>query len=759
MPAEPPGPLPTGARRLMPGLPARPLRRWFRRLAPAFVLSLSVSATAAEPSLTPWADASPEFAEALRHARANRTDAAVAAIERLRSRPGDADVPPPAALDYVLGRILEESGRSEAALARFEAAAASPLGDSARFRAGRLLLARGDVAAARAAFGGISPGSDSFVEGRLLLADVLVREARFEAARVVADDLLQDDLPPAARLGARLARVAALAAAGERERARVEAFLAWLHAPDASGTARAARVLASLDAAPGPAHAWLRDVIQARGQSLQRLAKQARRSPSRLAKIDPGLPALIEGVAARSKRPSRDRAVTLLEQAVARAVNPEVRDYAVFSLGRALVLVDREDEASTAFLSLWDVPVRGPFAAEAGFEAARSATRLKQGERATALLEQVATEHPEGAFAARIRWELVLAELVAGNDAGALARIDGALARLDRGGGLVFGSVERLRYFRGVVLARLGHDDAAGRDLRRVARGDPWSYYGVMAASRLGNGTSGGVVVDADATGGGLSPEAIGPVWLWRLGYREEARAQLAARARLGVLDAPAVRILARMNGRRRHAPSQRDLLRGPIEAADAVRFQEHHPRPFLEEVDKAARATGVDPALIYAVMRVESGFAPRARSPAGAIGLMQVLRATARRVAAVSLGNRGLANALGRPSANVLIGSALLRELDGLFRGHLPLMLAGYHAGSGAARRFHRHFGHLPTDVFVEMLPYAQTTRYIRRVLGLAAGYRALYDDADRGPLRLPDSLPETLGPFLQRPIVVPGA
>jgi soluble lytic murein transglycosylase len=767
-----------------PGVP-RPSVRPSGRGAIALAACVATLATAgmarAQSTVAPWTRTVPAFAEAQRQARAGRPDAAVALLDGLRDGGPDADVPPPPALDYAAGRILDEAGRPDEALARYRAAAASPLADAALFRSGRLRLARGDVAGARADLGAVSPASDAFVPARLLLADSLVREGRFAAARVVADDLLQDDLSGTALFGARMARVAALAASGATARAASEAFLAWLHAPGRREAADASSTLAALGAAPTPAHATLRDLVQAHGRALEAMARQARRGSKRLARQDPGLPALIQGVAARSARRTRERAVTLLEQAVERAADARVRGYAMLSLGRALVAVDRDEDALARFLALRDAEPDGPFAAGAIFDASRCATRLGDTRQATALLERLAREHPEGGLLARVRWELVLSELVAGRDAAALDRLDAALVRLDRGDGVAFGAVERLRYFRGVVLERLGRPVEARADLERVARGDPWSYYGVLAAGRLGRGDAGRTVRPDPAVGRWPGPlpdtrpsqdalsaadvaasGAAGPVWLWRLGFVDEARAQLAARARLGLLDEAGTRLRARMDALGRGpagAMAAHDAIRGAYDPDDPAPFVAAHPRPYADAVEAAARETGVDPALVYAVMRVESRFQSRARSPAGAVGLMQVLRSTARRVASVALGDRRIASRVARPAQNVRIGAALLGALDGHFRGHLPLVLVGYHAGSGAARRFHRVFGHLPTDVFVEVLPYAQTTRYIRRVIGLAAAYRALYDDGTRGPVRVAPALPDGLGPFLERPAGVPGA
>ena len=99
-----------------------------------------------------------------------------------------------------------------------------------------------------------------------------------------------------------------------------------------------------------------------------------------------------------------------------------------------------------------------------------------------------------------------------------------------------------------------------------------------------------------------------------------------------------------------------------------------------------------------------------------------------------------------------MLLGTAFLGELARHFRGHLPLMLVAYNAGPGAARKFYRRLKDFPTDIFVEAVPYSATVAYVKKVIGLAAGYRAMYDEGERGPILVPSALPETLGPFLER-------
>ena len=120
--------------------------------------------------------------------------------------------------------------------------------------------------------------------------------------------------------------------------------------------------------------------------------------------------------------------------------------------------------------------------------------------------------------------------------------------------------------------------------------------------------------------------------------------------------------------------------------------------RPFAQEIDRAARDAGVEPALVHAVVQVESAYRPDAVSPNGAVGLMQLLPGTAQRY--------GVTN-LTQVDQNLLAGTRHLRALLDTFGTRLDLVLAAYNAGEGAVRR---HKNAVP--------PYPETRNYVPAVM-----------------------------------------
>ncbi len=139
------------------------------------------------------------------------------------------------------------------------------------------------------------------------------------------------------------------------------------------------------------------------------------------------------------------------------------------------------------------------------------------------------------------------------------------------------------------------------------------------------------------------------------------------------------------------------DVFRSYLD--DATRYQRLESVPFGEVIRQAAVSHGVDALLIAAIVETESSFDPCAISRRGAVGLMQVMPATA--------GSHPLER-LTDPDLNVDLGAGYLRHLLDLYGGDLELALAAYNAGPANVRRY----GGLP--------PFRETQHYVERVLGL---------------------------------------
>lgn len=141
------------------------------------------------------------------------------------------------------------------------------------------------------------------------------------------------------------------------------------------------------------------------------------------------------------------------------------------------------------------------------------------------------------------------------------------------------------------------------------------------------------------------------------------------------------------------------------------------------EEVLSEARARGVDPALAFAVIRQESAFAVDARSPAGALGLMQLLPQTARKMAGyLRLPEPGHADLL-NVSTNLRFGIAHLRQLIDRYNNAL-VAVAAYNAGVSRVDRWLPQDAVAGSDQWAETLPFAETRGYVQNVIYFASIY-----------------------------------
>ena len=127
-----------------------------------------------------------------------------------------------------------------------------------------------------------------------------------------------------------------------------------------------------------------------------------------------------------------------------------------------------------------------------------------------------------------------------------------------------------------------------------------------------------------------------------------------------------------------------------PTSAHKLIAFFEISPsfKQVKHHLREASRAQDVDYELLKALIATESGFDARAVSPKGAIGLMQIMPATAERYGLVGDPKTPLAKKLTDPRTNIKTGVRYLRYLIDLFPGRLDLALAAYNAGEGAVQR-----------------------------------------------------------------------
>ncbi len=152
------------------------------------------------------------------------------------------------------------------------------------------------------------------------------------------------------------------------------------------------------------------------------------------------------------------------------------------------------------------------------------------------------------------------------------------------------------------------------------------------------------------------------------------------------------------------------------------LRFPLVHTQSIMQE----ARRHQIDPSLVFAVTRQESAFVNNAKSPAGALGLMQLMPGTAHMVAKkhqISLQGH---QKIFEPATNIRLGTSYLRMMLDTYQNHPALATAAYNAGPGRVRKWMPE-NTMPADAWVETIPIRETRDYVQNVMTYAVIYQQL--------------------------------
>lgn len=301
------------------------------------------------------------------------------------------------------------------------------------------------------------------------------------------------------------------------------------------------------------------------------------------------------------------------------------------------------------------------------------------------------------------------------------------------------------RYWRARAEYELGNTLLARALYRRTA--ECRCYYGFLAAERAGVAPA----IENQPTA--VTAEQI------------TALAELAAAQRAKELHAVGMEVYARREWRDLIETLSQSELLAAAKLADSwswhdqaiVAFakagyyddlESRFPLPYRDFVTTAATERHLDEAFVYAVMRQESAFYARARSSAGALGLMQLMPATARHAARKSNARLAGRHQILDVDTNISLGTAYLRELLDRYQGNRFYTMAAYNAGPHRVAKWLPKDGVLPGDIWVETMPYSETREYVKRIFAYTFIYQwRLGEEPTPVSAYLPDSHPpETL-------------
>jgi soluble lytic murein transglycosylase len=486
------------------------------------------------------------------------------------------------------------------------------------------------------------------------------------------------------------------------------------------------------------------------------------------------------GLARNMARAGRSQAaLEQLGRAQGAAASADSRDAIGYARAMALYLDrGRYEEAGAAFEQ---VAKESPaLAADALFHAAKAWSRADHNERAARLFRDVVRRFPATPWAERssyhgarllmleARWGAAASAYAAHLErfargpnapearhehalcllfAGQNARARKAIAQLaDRAPDRL--AADSLRQIEAVAAYRAGDREGAVRIWNELATAEPFGWPGLAARARLAAVGRAAPPLPAPPSGAPvaldvpLPPEAD---LLRGLGLERDAEDLLRdhereiARAHGGRGTEALCALYSKLSrARRRFWVAQQGVPGRLLESAPTTSsrwaWECLFPRPYAAAVATLEAREALPAGLMHAVMRQESAFAPEVRSRAGAVGLMQLLPATARKLAAEQ-GQTIEDGALEGPEANLRLGARYLGKLLAMFRGETALAAAAYNAGPKAVGSWLARAGDLELDLWVARIPYAETRRYVWKVMGNLARYRYLEKGAEGVP------------------------
>jgi soluble lytic murein transglycosylase len=700
----------------------------------------------------------------------------------------------------LLGTLLEKSGDLLAAVQCYDRASQSPwaLAGYARLGQGRCLLGSGDLDNARRVLEGADAGGGEAAPARLLLAEIACRQGDTSGCLQHLSGFVGMPRKP---LGwaAQAFRVLEMLA---RELALPRSQQAAIDAQ--TGTVDLIRSLTKL--APGAAARY--DVAALERALLAALPEAQRRAKSQLspaerlalaeamegasrnedadgiagallADLGPNAygpvacqARLVQGKALNDLK-QRDRALARFAEIARHCKGDDIRAWALYLAGKYSFQDKRYPEAERIFADLERELPRHRLADDARWYRAQTQLELGVDARFSELLERMADDYPQGDMTLDGVFALALRRMEKGDWRGAsvVLRQGAQLAgpnEFQRGQE----SSGRERYFEARALFELGEQERALAAYEALIGELPLSYYMLHAYSRLREQDA--PRAERAVAAALARPHAdefhirerpefeqagfVRAIELLKQGDIDSARREIDGLGILGSDANPAVlwgvaTLYARAGSpRHSHVLPRWQMVdwlahwpSGTWEQAWSLAF----PRPHMDSVTREAKRQGIEPALVYAVMREESAFDASAVSSANAYGLMQVISPTAQRYGKET----GLPfdrRALTTPEISIAIGSRVLASYRQRFFPDDPLLtIPGYNAGPGRPIRWAKDWPSVDFDVWVELIPFRETRRYTKRVLASRASYGFLYyRTSDFDPFRLPRRLTANTAP-----------
>ncbi len=410
----------------------------------------------------------------------------------------------------------------------------------------------------------------------------------------------------------------------------------------------------------------------------------------------------------------------LLEQELKPALTEEAR----FWHAKALDRIGRNEEGFAAYLKIAEGVPAGELANDALLEAAFIRKFQGRYQEEHALLDRLLTATADANLRQRATWEAAWALYATKDFRGAAEAFKTLHASPDYR--------ERALYWHGRALEAAGEREGAAISFARVLEEFPLSFYGHQARTTMNISEETPSLTAEPATPSLPMPAGYERIKLLiSVGLHDEARRELAAIRKKNGLKQKTLLGLARLCLEMDDYNSAAAIYRGNvprrIDNDSLTQWSLLYPQAFREAVTRQAADQGVAEELVYAVIKAESSFSPTVVSPVGAVGLMQLMPATAKAMVNGN-GTSSISTRLTDPGFNINLGVRHLKGLLKQYNGNTVAAVAAYNAGSTPVDRWRRSLPFQRDDEFIENIPYSETREYVKKVLSGAQMYRALY-------------------------------
>jgi len=293
-------------------------------------------------------------------------------------------------------------------------------------------------------------------------------------------------------------------------------------------------------------------------------------------------------------------------------------------------------------------------------------------------------------------------------------------------------------YWQGRSAEKLGDADTAIQIYRQIVDGSEESYYQALALRALART---GIAVEEPKISALPPVDEADPPMSAEITYHLSRARELSAISlhRLAVAEISEVDRLSKKHSRLRpllmheyfnnQAYGRSLAIANQLPSSQSERNLYRFPLAYWEMIQQKAQERELDPYLILALIRQESLFDPQARSPAAALGLMQLLPSTASRVAK-QIGVSPPSNEqLFQPEINLVLGTQYLKDLLQRYSNDWFKAIAAYNAGEAAVDRWEKEILTDDAEEFVERIPYLETRGYVKLVMRNHRIYKRLYD------------------------------